>query len=248
MGKTYQKLLQIRREKRAGFLILLDPDKVSLAEAGRHVEMAEDGGADALLVGGSLLFSNNFDDFIAGLKKQTRLPVIIFPGSSRQVSSMADAILFLSLISSRNANFIIGEQVLAAPIIRSIELEAIATAYVLIESGRTTTVEYLSNSRPIPRNKPDIAAAHALAAEYLGMKLVYFEGGSGAQYSVPDEMIQYVSDLITVPLVVGGGIKSPEDAHRKVEAGASFIVIGNVLEKHKDLMLIRDFSQAVHTD
>jgi len=247
LGKIYQKLLRVREEKGAGFLVLLDPDEIPLAEIEHHAEMAEDGGVDGLLVGGSLLFSNNFDDFIAGLKKRTKLPVIIFPGSSRQVSPMADAILFLSLISSRNPNFIIGEQVLAAPIIRSMGLETISTGYVLIESGKITTVEYLSDSRPIPRDKLDIAAAHALAGEYLGMKLIYLEGGSGAKYSIPDEMIQYVSNLISVPLVVGGGIKTPEDAHRKVKAGASFVVIGNILEEHKDLTLIRDFSQAIHT-
>jgi phosphoglycerol geranylgeranyltransferase len=173
-------------------------------------------------------------------------PSLFSPGSSRQISPHASAILFLSLISGRNSNYLIGEQVIAAPIIRKLHLEAISTGYVLVESGKTTTVEYLSGTRPIPRDKPEIAVAHALAAQYLGMKMLYFEAGSGAEFSVPSEMIQAVAREVGIPLIVGGGIRKPEEAYKKVQAGAAFVVTGNVLEKTKDPGQVKAFAEAVH--
>ena len=152
----------------------------------------------------------------------------------------------MSLVSGRNAEHLIGDQVVAAPLVKACGIEPIPTAYMLIESGQTTSAEYMSNTRPIPRHKPDIAAATALAAEFLGMKLVYLEAGSGAIQSVPEEMIKAVSSYVTLPLVVGGGITSPQEARAKVEAGASFIVTGNVLERDNDAQLVHRFAEAVH--
>ena len=246
MTTTYETLLKISNQKGAGYFVLLDPDNYAIEKVSGHVQQMADCGVDGILVGGSLLFDSQFDGFVKTVRQSTDLPVIIFPGSSRQISPHASAILFLSLISGRNSNYLIGEQVIAAPIIRMLNLEAISTGYVLVESGKTTTVEYLSGTRPIPRDKPEIAVAHALAAQYLGMKLLYFEAGSGAQFSVPAEMIQAVTQEVEIPLIVGGGIRKPEEAFEKVQAGAAFVVTGNVLERTKDPAQVQAFADAVH--
>jgi phosphoglycerol geranylgeranyltransferase len=244
--KVYERLLQIREEKGAGYLVLIDPDKQSMQEAIELAEICTQTGVDALLIGGSLMFTHIFDDLIKGIKAACPLPLIIFPGSTRQLSPYADAILYLSLISGRNAYYIIGDQVLAAPIIKSMKLEAISTAYMLIESGNITSAQFLSDTRPIPREKPDITMAHGLAAELLGMSMVYLEAGSGAQLSVPEEHIAALRRYVSIPIMVGGGIRTPEEAQRKVAAGASFVVTGNVIEKERDRALICAFAEAVH--
>ncbi|MBN1351277.1 geranylgeranylglyceryl/heptaprenylglyceryl phosphate synthase [candidate division KSB1 bacterium] len=242
----YERLLVEKQKKGAGFLVLIDPDKQDNKKTIGKAERAEESGADAILIGGSLLFSTQFDQLIAQIKKTLHIPVIIFPGSLRQISSFADAILFLVLISGRNPNNLIGEQVLAAPIIKALGIEPISTGYMLIESGRATSAEYISNTRPIPRHKPDIAIAHALAAEYMGMKFAYLEAGSGADMMVPNEIIAAVVSQVSIPVIVGGGIRKPEDASEKSRAGASFIVIGNVLEKKDNDSLINEFADAIH--
>ncbi len=233
-------------EKRAGFLLLIDPDKYEESALLRLAEDATTFGATAILIGGSMMVSNRLDEYIRHIKSVSDLPVIIFPGSVVQVSRQADAILYLSLVSGRNPEYLIGHHVIAAPLIQQLELEPISTAYLLIESGRRTAVEFMSNSSPIPRHKPEIAAAHALAAEYLGMKLVYLEAGSGADYSVPEEMISLVSKTISVPLIVGGGIRTPEEVYRKVLAGAKFIVVGNAFEHRHDKLYLQEMIAATH--
>ncbi|MDZ7294188.1 MAG: geranylgeranylglyceryl/heptaprenylglyceryl phosphate synthase [candidate division KSB1 bacterium] len=244
--RVYDYLMSTRERRGAGYLVLFDPDKEDVSKAAARAEYCQQAGVDALLVGGSLLLTPSFEDLLRELKKRLSIPVIIFPGGVRQVSPHADAILFMSLVSGRNAEHLIGDQVVAAPLVKACGLEPIPTAYMLIESGQTTSAEYMSNTRPIPRHKPDIAAATALAAQYLGMKLVYLEAGSGAAQSVPAEMIRAVSSYVAVPVMVGGGITSPEEARLKVEAGASFVVTGNVLEQKADWEVIRHFAQAVH--
>ncbi|MCS6989014.1 MAG: geranylgeranylglyceryl/heptaprenylglyceryl phosphate synthase [Chloroherpetonaceae bacterium] len=231
-------------EKRAGFLLLIDPDKRDEPSLLKLAEDATAFGATAILIGGSTMLSNRLDEYIRRIKSVSHLPVIIFPGSVVQVSREADAILYLSLVSGRNPEYLIGHHVIAAPLIQQLELEPISTAYLLIESGRKTAVEFMSNSSPIPRHKPEIAAAHALAAEYLGMKLVYLEAGSGADYSVPEEMISLVSKTISVPLVVGGGIRTPDDVRRKAQAGANFIVVGNAFERRHDRVYLQEMIAA----
>jgi putative glycerol-1-phosphate prenyltransferase len=244
--KVYNKILSSRKRKGAGFFVLIDPDKQEVRKAIEFASMCNEADVDALLIGGSLLFAPVFDELVKGVKAECRHPVIIFPGSSNQISRYADAILFLSLVSGRNPNSLIGEQVVAAPIIKSMNLEVISTAYMLIESGSITSAQFLSNTTPIPRDKPDIAKAHALAAEYLGMRLVYLETGSGAKYSVPESLIQEIHGYVSIPLIVGGGIRTPEEAQKKVEAGAGFIVIGNILEAKRDIKLLSAFADAVH--
>jgi len=242
----YEKLIQAKETKGAGYLVLIDPDKYGEKEAIDLAVKCADADVDALLLGGSLLFSAAFDEIIQGIRAECDLPTIIFPGSTRQLSPFAHAILFLSLLSGRNPNHLIGDQVIGAPIIKLLGLEPIPTGYLFIESGNVTSAQFISDTRPIPRDKPDIAMAHALAAEYMGMKLVYLEAGSGAKLSVPTEMISAIKGYISIPMIVGGGIRKPEEARDRAKAGASYIVTGNVLEKNSDAQLIKEFAEAVH--
>ena len=247
MNSTYHKLLNSSKSKGAAHLVLVDPDKIDGKLFPHFIEEATRAGVDGFLVGGSLVLADTFEDCIKSIKKHTEVPVVIFPGSVQQISKEADAILYLSLLSGRNAEHIIGSQVTAAPIIRKMGLEAISTAYMLVESGKTTSAEFMSNTKPLPRNKPDIAVAHALAAEYMGFKLLYLEAGSGAEQSVPEEMISAVALYSAVPLIVGGGIRTPEDARKKVTAGAKFVVTGNVLENNGSGNLIKELADAIHS-
>ncbi|MBF8247665.1 MAG: Geranylgeranylglyceryl/heptaprenylglyceryl phosphate synthase [Bacteroidetes bacterium] len=244
--KTLERLLNIKSTRGAGYLILLDPDKIDRESMPAFVRESTEAGADGFLVGGSLMSTDGFHEILHTIKSNTSLPVVIFPGSLFQVSSAADAILFLILISGRNSEYLIGHQVIASPIIKKIGLEAISTGYMLVESGKTTSAEFISNTKPIPRDKADIAVAHALAAEFIGMKLLYLDTGSGADSSVPDEMIRRISKSCSLPIVVGGGVRTPEEARKKVEAGASFVVTGTAIEENSHRTLIREFAAAVH--
>ena len=243
---TLDRMLKVRQERGAGYFILLDPDKNDRKALPAFIREATESGVDGFFVGGSLMLNNDFEEHLRTIKKNTSLPVVIFPGGVMQVSSAADAILFLTLVSGRNPDYLIGNQVLAAPIVRQSGLEAISTAYMLIEAGNVTSAEFVSNTKPIPRDKADIALAHALAAEIIGMKLIYLDAGSGAQWSVPEEMLQVVSRKCSLPVIVGGGIKTPEEARKKVEAGASFVVTGTVTEHNNHRSFINEFAEAVH--
>jgi putative glycerol-1-phosphate prenyltransferase len=243
---TFERLQDIRKHRGAGYLVLIDPDKMTQEKLPSFVRHATEAGIDGFLVGGSLMHTTEFDDQVKMIKRNTTVPVIIFPGSLMQISPSADAILFLVLISGRNPEHLIGNQVIAAPIISKMGLEAISTGYMIIEAGTTTSVEFMSNTKPIPRTKPDIALAHALAAQLIGMKVLYLDAGSGAHQSVPDEMIRLLAQRCSLPLIVGGGIRTPEEARKKVEAGASFIVTGTINEEHSHSTLIREFADAIH--
>jgi putative glycerol-1-phosphate prenyltransferase len=243
---TYDKLLAIKKKRGAGLLVLLDPDRKTPSALAKFAKTMETAGADAFLIGSSLIVSSSFEKSVRAVRKAVKIPLIIFPNDSGMLSGSADAVLFTSLLSGRNPNLLIDEHVKAAPIIKSLKLEAIPTAYLLIESGNLTSVCYLSNTMPIPRNKPEIAKAHALAAEYMGMKFVYLEAGSGAALPVPPDTVKEIKDYINLPLIVGGGITDPSYARRIASAGASFIVIGNVLEKDRTGALARSFAEAIH--
>ena len=243
---VYQNLLNIKKNKGAGYLILIDPDKRPFDDLLSLARQCEDQDVDGLLIGGSLLFISHFDKLVHDIKKEVSIPVILFPGSSRQLSEHADAVLFMSLISGRNPQTLIGEQVMAAPSVRALGIEPISMGYMLVESGQTTSAEFMSNTQPLPRNKPDIAVAHALAAEYLGMKLIYLEGGSGADYSVPEDMVYAVVQAVSIPVIVGGGIRTPGEAKKKVDAGASFVVTGNYFENQGNENLLHQFAKAIH--
>jgi phosphoglycerol geranylgeranyltransferase len=243
----YKNLISCISQKGGAFLVLLDPDKLSVQELPHFVRHCQASGADGFLVGGSLLTGGEFFNFIKVLKESSSVPVIIFPGDVNQISPDADAILFLSVVSGRNAEHLIGKHVIAAPAIKRAAIEPISTGYIIVESGSVTTAQYMSGSPPIPRNKPEIAAATALAAEYLGFKCIYLEAGSGANQSVPAEMIKAVSRVCSIPIIVGGGIKTVEDVREKMEAGGNIIVTGNFFEDEDNLDLIKYFAGAVHT-
>ncbi|RKX26022.1 MAG: geranylgeranylglyceryl/heptaprenylglyceryl phosphate synthase [Candidatus Zixiibacteriota bacterium] len=246
MAEVYQALMDARERRGGGFLLLIDPDRSPETDYLALAEAAADSGVDAILVGTSFMMAGNFAYAVKEIKSMTPLPVIIFPGSFTQITSHADAILFTSLISGRNPQYLIDEQVKGAPFVKASGLEAIPTGYMLIESGPLTSVQFISGSLPIPRDKPDIACAHALAAQYMGMKLAYLEAGSGAQLAVPLDMVHAVSQTVDIPLLVGGGLQTPDDCAALVNAGASFIVMGTRLERDPGFGSLRELTAASH--
>lgn len=233
---VYHQITRLKAEGVKQLAVLVDPDKTGNREAESLARMAEDHGVDYIFVGGSLLSDGNMSNCIRRIRYACSKPIVIFPGSISQVDEQADAILFLSLISGRNPELLIGNHVVAAPLIREKKLEAIATGYMLIESGANTTALYMSNTVPIPHNKPSIAACTAMAGELLGLKMMFLDGGSGASQPVSEEMIQAVANSISVPLIVGGGIRTPEKAEANCKAGADLIVIGTSIEKNPSLL------------
>ncbi len=243
---VFAQLLTQARQKGGSFWVLIDPDARQDHQLAHFVKMICQQQVDAILVGGSLILGAYFQEALRTVRANSTVPVILFPGSVSQVTNKADAVLFISLISGRNPAFLFGEHVIAAPIIRELGIEPISTGYMLFESGRTTTAEFMSNTRPLPINKPEIAMAHALAAQYLGMSTVYLEAGSGADRPVPNEIVRAVSQYVQIPLIVGGGIRTPEEARAKVEAGATFVVTGNVLEDDSQLEKVAEFARAIH--
>lgn len=215
---------------------LIDPDKTDRQKAGEIGEIAQSLGIPLLLVGGSLITQGNVESTVQEIKKEFSGAVVLFPGHSVQVCEAADGILFLSLISGRNPELLIGQQVVAAPIIKKAGLECIPTGYMLIESGKTTSAAYMSQTVPIPYQKDEIAACTALAGEMLGLKCIYLEAGSGAETPVSASMIKAVKEAISIPLIVGGGIRTEEDARKAAEAGADILIVGNLLEKTPDAL------------
>ncbi len=218
--------------------VLIDPDKVEdTAKLNYLINLASENCVDYFFVGGSLLTTANLSDVVKQIKKSVSLPVVLFPGNSMQVEPLADGILFLSLISGRNAELLIGQHVLAAPILRNTKLEIIPTGYILINSGRTTSVAYISNTIPIPEDKYSLAASTAIAGEMLGLQAIYLDAGSGAEREISARMIASVKRAVRVPLIVGGGINTASKALTALEAGADLIVIGNALEKNPDMLI-----------
>lgn len=223
MGKIYDKIVK------GGLAILLDPDKESQVDFDAIVANGQQAEASMFLVGGSLV-SKPLDSFVNRLKGKTSLPVLLFPGSAMQFTPVADGILFLSLISGRNPDFLIGHHVAVASMVRQSGVEVIPTGYILIDGGAPTSVQYMSQTMPIPASKPDIAVATAIAGELLGLKAIYLEAGSGAKNEVPVEVIEAVRKAISVPLIVGGGIRSKQQYTNALNAGANLVVVGNGLE------------------
>jgi phosphoglycerol geranylgeranyltransferase len=217
--------------QKPGVLALFDPDRIPEGEIGSMTKFVCDQGVSGILIGTSLLISPQFDTFVNRVKKSADRPIIIFPGCSQQICCHADALFFLSLLSGRNSEYLIGEQVKAVYLIREYKLEVIPVGYILIESGNYTAVEYISGTKPIPRSKPEIAVAHALAGQYFGMKYIYLEAGSGAEQYVPENMVKQVKEHINIPLIVGGGIKNKDAAQGIIDAGADFVVLGSIIER-----------------
>lgn len=245
-NKIYQYLLNVLKEKGAGYFVLIDPDQKNHSNIDDFVESANQSDVDALLVGGSLMMDAKIHERVKLIKKHATMPVIFFPGGVMQLNNSYDAVFFMSILSGRNPHYLIGEQVIAAPIVKDYGIETIPMGYILIDGGKTTTVEFMSNTKPIPANRHDITIAHCLAAQYLGKKIVYLEAGSGAKYPVSTETISAVKNQIDIPIIVGGGIKTPQAAKKRVDAGADFIVTGTITEDKDSLSLMREFSDAVH--
>ncbi|MFA6127394.1 MAG: geranylgeranylglyceryl/heptaprenylglyceryl phosphate synthase [Bacteroidales bacterium] len=214
---------------------LIDPDKYDTENFWIQMESVGDIGVDLILVGGSLI-SNHVDNLIAAIKSKTSIPVILFPGSPLQLSSQADAILLLSLISGRNSEYLIGNHVISAPFLRKSGIEILPTGYMLVNGGQQTSVSYMSNTQPIPADKPDIALATAMAGEMLGLKVIYLDAGSGAQNPVPAKMIEVISTEINLPIIVGGGIRTSDDVRKAYQAGADVLVIGNATESSQNCL------------
>lgn len=242
---VYEKILSTRSKGKKLFAVLFDPDKLSGKKLSDAAAACEDAGADFAFVGSSLLTRDNLDSCIKTIRKKFRKPVVLFPGNTLQVTKSADAILFLSLISGRNAEMLIGNHVIAAPMLKRSNIEVIPTGYMLIESGVPTSVSYMSNSTPIPRDKSDIAASTAMAGEMLGLKLIYLDAGSGAKEPLNTETIKAVRKHTGVPVIAGGGIRSAELALEKCRAGADVVVVGNSIEKNQGL--IYEIAAAVHS-
>lgn len=218
------------------FSLLIDPDKTSGTDLERTALRAQESGVDMLFVGGSLLVNDRLFDTVQIIKANCDIPVVLFPGDNMQVVPNADAILLLSVISGRNAEMLIGKHVVAAPRLKNSGLEIIPTGYMLIDSGKPTTASYMSNTNPLPHDKDDIAACTAMAGEMLGMKTIFMDGGSGAMNAVSESMVKRVAQHVDVPLIIGGGLKTPEMAKARFDAGATVVVVGNAIEQNGSLL------------
>lgn len=243
--RLYQQLLEKKSNGLKSFALLIDPDKVNDEKIDQLTELATDAKVDYLFVGGSLVISNHLDAVVKRIKQNCSIPAILFPGSPSQISVHADGLLYLSLISGRNPELLIGQHVISAAAVKQSGLEIISTGYMVIDGGAPTTVSYISNAAPVPADKNEIAMCTAMAGEMLGMKVIYMDAGSGAKRPVSESMIDKVSKTIEIPLIVGGGITDPEKAYLNCKAGADVIVIGNAIEKNTSL--IKEMSAAIHS-
>ena len=241
----YNSITERKRTGKKSFAVLIDPDKVNNNNMGQLIELALAAKVDYFFVGGSLVISNYLDECLQLIKKSCSIPTILFPGSPSQVSKYADALLYLSLISGRNPELLIGQHVVSAPAVKKSGLEIMPTGYMVVDGGAPTTVSYISNASPLPADKNEIAVCTAMAGEMLGMQLIYMDAGSGAKLPITESMIEHVSKAIQVPLIIGGGIIEPEKAYLNCKAGADVIVVGNAIEK--DASLIREMATAVHS-
>lgn len=251
--KILETLTERSRTGKKSIAVLVDPDKVVDAGQLQHlINLASENLVDFFFVGGSLVTTTNMAEVVKQIKDHVSIPVILFPGNSMQIEPGADALLFLSLISGRNPELLIGQHVIAAPIIKNTKLEVIPTGYMLINSGKTTSVAYISNTTPIPDDKYSLAACTAMAGEMLGLRAIYMDAGSGAEREISARMITTVKKSINVPLIIGGGINTRQKAFSALEAGADMIVIGNALEKEPNLLIeisekIYEWNQGVST-
>jgi phosphoglycerol geranylgeranyltransferase len=245
LDQIYNSFTERKTYGKKSFAVLIDPDKVNDEKMEQLVSLAVAAKVDYFFVGGSLVISSYLDQCIKFIKKHCSIPVILFPGSPSQISKYADALLYLSLISGRNPELLIGQHVVSAPVVKNSGLEIMSTGYMVIDGGAPTTVSYISNATPLPADKNEIAMCTAMAGEMLGMKLIYMDAGSGAKRAIPEGMIEKVAQSISVPLIVGGGITEPEKAYLNCKAGADVIVVGNAIEKDENL--ITEISSAVHS-
>lgn len=243
--RIYKSLCEAKQRGDKRFAVLIDPDKMRLGNMEKVIGLAIKAKVDYFFVGGSLVVNDMMDYCLDAIKElSTSIPAVLFPGSPQQINDKADAILFLSLISGRNADLLIGQHVVSAPNLKRSRLEILPTGYMLIDGGSPTTASYISGTHPIPANKDEIAYCTALAGELLGLKTIYMDAGSGAKNPVSENMISMVSRSIDIPLIVGGGMRTPEKTAQSAQAGADVIVVGNALEKEPELII--EMSAAIH--
>ncbi len=238
---VYEQIKNKIQQGKKMLAVLIDPDKYNENQLIEVIGKMKESQPDFIFVGGSLVTSS-LQKTVISLKKNFDIPVVLFPGNATQFVPEVDALLFLSLISGRNSEYLIGQQVVAAPQIKASGVETISVGYMLIDGGNKTSVEYMSNTTPIPHDKTDIAVATALAGEMLGLKAIYLEGGSGALHCVSEEMIAAVRKNVSLPLIVGGGVRDAETAKKIYRSGADILVVGNVLEK--DLSQLQTIASA----
>jgi len=219
------------------FAVLLDPDKLNLDILQERIEAINSSAVDYIFVGGTIIGTDFMDTLLQQLQEKTFVPKVIFPGNGLHINAKADGILYLSLISGRNPEFLIGQHVVSAPILKRSKLEILSTGYILVDGGKPTTASYISNTAPLPNDKPEIAVATAMAGEMLGLKLTYLDSGSGAQIPVSESIIQAVKKYTDTPLIVGGGINSLQKASKALTAGADIIVVGNAIEENPNFLL-----------
>lgn len=246
MQDIYQSFFDAKTYGKKHLAVLIDPDRYKLNHIEQIIQLVEDAKVSYIFLGGSLIINDMLNACVTMLKKELTVPVVLFPGSTYQIHHQADAILFLSLISGRNPELLIGKHVIAAPYLKKSPLEVISTGYMLVDGGKPTTATYISHSFPIPNHKDEIAVSTAIAGELLGMKTIYMDAGSGAHIPISSSMIQAVSSHIDIPLIVGGGIRTPEQAAASTQAGADIIVVGNAIEKNPTLVI--DISSAVYAN
>ncbi|MBN2668016.1 MAG: geranylgeranylglyceryl/heptaprenylglyceryl phosphate synthase [Bacteroidales bacterium] len=230
--EIYQLIL---KNKKGQLAILIDPEKYTLSHLSKLGETIENTSIDLILVGSSLSHYN-YDEVLTKIRSKTQKPIVIFPGNSLQLSSRADALLNLSLISGRNPEYLIGEHVKSALYIQQSKLEVIPTAYILIDGGVRTSAEYMSHTQCIPAQKNDIILATALAGQYLGMKAVYLEAGSGAKQSISPNTIKILKQQLDIPIICGGGVRSKAEVEEKWDAGAQMVVIGTAFEENPEFL------------
>lgn len=227
----YRDILHAIENKERLLAVLIDPDKFSIGKTFGFIEKVNASVATHIFIGGSTVEANATDVLVRQIKKHTNLPVVLFPGDVTQISDNADALLFLSLISGRNPDYLIDKHVEAVSILKEACLEVISTGYMLIDGGTTTAVEKVTNTKPMPRNDINKIINTACAGQLLGMKLIYLEAGSGAKAPLTIEVISQVKSEMKVPLIVGGGIKTKEQLESAYKAGADFVVIGTAFEE-----------------
>lgn len=240
--QLYPNLVAAKTRGEKKLAVLFDPDKLRLSKMQSALELALECGVDYFFIGGSLVVNNMLDSLLTEIRQRCQIPLVLFPGNSFQLSYRADALLFLSLISGRNPELLIGQHVISAPFLKMSPLEILPTGYILVDGGVMTSVQYMSNTYPIPAHKDDIAVCTALAGEMLGLKLMYMDAGSGAKNPISEGMIESVSGAVAVPLIVGGGIRTAEKVAANFRAGADIIVVGNAIEKEPNL--IREMAAA----
>ncbi len=228
------------------FWLLVDPDKIKESSLHLLSETAQSLGVDAILVGSSILLRSPVEDVIRIFKANSEIPIILFPGGKTQLCSLSDAMLFLTFLSSRNPRWLIEEQVLAASDVKSLGIPTIPTGYLLFESGITTSVGFFSTTPPLPRDKPELAVAHGLAAQFMGMRALYLDAGSGAKKAVPLKIIKSVRENVDLTLIVGGGIRSPELSANYAKY-ADVVVVGNYFEEEGKLDKLSEFAERVHS-